>query len=107
MSEPISLDGAARALSGLFEPEDVVRVNDAILRIARVHGSGPWHQHADDELFLCWEGSVRIELDGRDAVTLSRGDVVVVPRGTQHRPVADEVAHLVLLERPDTKKFGD
>lgn len=107
MTERISLDDVARGLTEIFQPTDVVRVNEEIVRMARVHGTGPWHEHADDELFLGWEGSLRIEIEGGDAVTLSRGDVLVVPRGVRHRPVATEVAHVVLIERPETKNFGD
>ena len=106
MDEPLSIDAAAAALPGEWQPSDLVSVNDAIVRIARLLGEFPWHRHDEDELFLCWDGSFRIELEGARAVTLRRGDLFVVPRGVSHRPVAEDVAHALLLERPETKQYG-
>jgi quercetin dioxygenase-like cupin family protein len=82
-------------------------VNEAIVRVARLEGEFPWHTHDEDELFICWDGEFTIELEGADAVRLSRGDIFVVPRGTKHRPVANTVAHTLLLERPETKQHGN
>lgn len=107
MDEPIGLDEAVRALEGPWRPRDVVVVNDAVVRLARLEGEFPWHHHDEDELFLCWDGTFRIELEGREPVELRRGDVFVVPRGMEHRPVADATAHAVLLERPETKQYGN
>ncbi|MCA1727220.1 MAG: cupin domain-containing protein [Actinobacteria bacterium] len=107
MDEPVSVPDAARALPGPWEPRDLVAVNDAVVRVARLHGEFPWHHHEEDELFLCWDGSFRIEMEGRDAVTLLPGELFVVPRGVRHRPVADQTAHALLLERPETKQYGN
>jgi quercetin dioxygenase-like cupin family protein len=81
-------------------------VNDAVVRVARLEGEFPWHHHDEDELFLCWDGSFRIELEGDEAVELEAGDLFVVPRGTRHRPVAASTAHTLLLERPETEQYG-
>lgn len=103
----VSLAEVIAALPGPWQPRDVATVNDAVVRVARLEGGFPWHHHDEDELFLCWDGSFRIEMRGRDAVTLNAGELFVVPRGTEHRPVAEEIAHALLLERPETKQYGN
>ncbi|MEV1002562.1 hypothetical protein [Nonomuraea sp. NPDC050202] len=57
-------------------------------------------------LFLCWDGSFEIQLEGQDPVVLKAGGLFVVPRGMRHRPVADKTAHVLLIEHPDTKQYG-
>jgi quercetin dioxygenase-like cupin family protein len=64
-------------------------------RAERAHGEFPWHHHDEDELFLCWEGELRA------------GDLFSVPRGIKYRPVAADRAIVLLLERPETKQYGN
>jgi quercetin dioxygenase-like cupin family protein len=104
---PVSIDDVIRTLPGPWQQRDLVTANDAVVRVARFDGEFPWHEHEEDELFLCWDGGFRIELDGRDPVTLNAGDMFVVPRNTRHRPVADRPAHALMLERPETKQYGN
>jgi mannose-6-phosphate isomerase-like protein (cupin superfamily) len=103
----ISLRQAVDSLPGPWLPADLAVVNDAVLRVARLEGEFPWHTHEEDELFLCWDGSFRIELEGDAAVELEAGSLFVVPRGTRHRPVAERRAHALLLEKPETKQYGE
>lgn len=105
--KPISITDALGKLSGPWQPADVATVNESVVRIARLLGEFPWHHHDEDELFLCWDGAFRIELDSGDRIELKAGDVFVVPRGIEHRPVAEQEAHAVLLERSETKQYGD
>jgi len=107
MTRAISITEAIAALPGTFQPKDLVTVNQAIVRVARLEGEFPWHQHDEDELFLCWDGSFRIEMEGREPVQLSGGELFVVPRHRQHRPVAESTAHTLLLERPETLQYGN
>jgi quercetin dioxygenase-like cupin family protein len=107
MTDPVDLGVFARGLTEPWRPADIVNVNDAVVRMVRLHGEFPWHHHREDELFLCWQGSFAIELDGRDGVTLQEGQLFVVPKGIQHRPVASEPAVALLLERPETKQYGE
>jgi quercetin dioxygenase-like cupin family protein len=108
MSQPtVSVDQTIADLAGPWQPRDLVFANETVVRVARFEGEFAWHTHDEDELFLCWDGSFRVEMEERDPVTLRRGDLFVVPRGTLHRPVADEVAHGLMIERPETKQYGN
>ncbi len=107
MSSAVSVSDAIAALAGPWQPVDVATANDTVVRVARLEGEFPWHTHSDDELFLCWEGEFRIEMRGREPVTLGAGELFVVPAGVEHRPVADEPAAAVLIERPETGQYGD
>ncbi len=100
----VDLNEIAAGFARPFEPVDVVTMNDSILRMAMVHGDFVWHEHEEDELFLGWSGRLRIELEGREPVVLGPGQLFVVPRGVRHRPLADEPAVTLLIEKPETKQ---
>jgi quercetin dioxygenase-like cupin family protein len=105
--DPISIPEAIDSLSGPWQPRDLAFANDAVVRVARLHGEFPWHAHNEDELFLCWDGSFRIELENAPSVELQTGWLYVVPRGVRHRPVAAQPAHALLLEKPETRQYGE
>ena len=107
MESPVSIAKVVAGLPGAYQPRDLVVANDAVVRVARFEGEFPWHHHDEDELFLCWDGSFWIEVEGREPVTLRAGELFVVPKGTLHRPIADEPAHALMLERPETKQYGN
>jgi mannose-6-phosphate isomerase-like protein (cupin superfamily) len=108
MAEAVSVTEHAAVLTEPWQPLDLATANDAIVRLARLDGEFPWHTHTEDELFLCWSGSFRIELDRTDLVELGAGDLFVVPAGVEHRPVAESgPAYALLLERPETRQYGN
>jgi quercetin dioxygenase-like cupin family protein len=103
----VDLRDAARSITRAWAPIDLVRANGTIVRLAKLEGAFVWHQHDEDELFLCWEGAIRIELAERPPIELRAGQLYVVPKGTQHRPVAAKPAFALLIERPETLQYGN
>ena len=93
--------------SDRWSPKIIADLNDSHVKLAKVQGEFLWHQHADeDELFIVVKGELTIELrDG--AITLGPGELAVIPKGTEHRPVAREEVHLILIEPKATKHTGD
>ena len=90
-----------------WNPRIVADLNDSHVKLVKVQGEFVWHQHADeDELFLVLRGTLVIELrDG--SVTLGPGEMVVIPKGVEHRPVAAEEVHLMLIEPKGIRHTGD
>ena len=90
-----------------WTPKIVAELNDAYVKLVKLKGEFVWHRHeAEDELFLVLTGRLRI--DRRDgSITLNEGELAVIPRGQEHRPVAEEEAHVLLLEPKTTRNTGD
>ncbi|MEO8199878.1 MAG: cupin domain-containing protein [Gemmatimonadota bacterium] len=96
---------------GLFtdqwSPKIVADLNDSHVKVVRLQGEFVWHHHADeDELFMVISGDLVIELrDGQ--VRLGPGELVVIPKGVEHRPVAREEVHLMLIEPKAIRHTGN
>lgn len=107
MSNVISPKQTALALTELWSPRVVAEVDDAHIKVAKVHGSLAWHSHDnEDELFLVLKGHLRIEMES-GSVELNEGDMFVVPKGVRHNPVAESECHIMLIERKSTLHTGD
>ena len=107
MSPVTSPAAIAASLTELWSPRVVAEVDEAYIKVARVHGTLAWHSHADeDELFFVLKGRLTIEMEDR-SVVLGEGEMFVVPKGVRHNPVADEECHLLLIERKTTQHTGD
>ncbi|GAB4416519.1 MAG: cupin domain-containing protein [Anaerolineales bacterium] len=96
---------------GLFReqwsPKIVAELNDSWVKLARVQGEFVWHQHAhEDELFFVLKGKLTIRLREKD-LTICEGELVVIPKGVEHLPVADEECWIMLLEPKSTRNTGD
>jgi len=100
----------AEKLSGFTEhwqPRTVAEFNGHDIMVAKVQGEFVWHKHDDtDDLFLVLRGELTIELRDR-SVTLRAGELFVVPKGVEHRPVANDEVHLLLIEASGTPNTGD
>ena len=106
-TEPVSLTDALATFDELWSPRIVTSVNDYDVRIAKVHGEHVWHTHDNtDEFFLVLDGELEIALRDR-TVVLRRGDVFTVPRGTEHKPVSDSGASILMFEPTGTLTVGD
>jgi len=103
----INLADAFARFDERWSPKLIAELNGQHVRLAKLEGPFVWHKHDDeDELFLVVQGSLRIEF--RDGVAeLGEGEMVVVPRGVEHRPVADKEAHVLLFEPASTVNTGD
>ena len=104
---PIDLAAKLATFDEHWQPRTVATFNGHDIMVVKVKGEFVWHSHADsDDLFLVLHGRIRIELrDG--AVELGPGELFVVPRGVEHRPVAIDEAHLMLIEPTGTPNTGD
>lgn len=107
MHQVVSPKQVAASLTELWSPRIIGEVDDAYVKVARVHGTLAWHAHEDeDELFLVLEGRLRIEMDDR-AVDLAEGEMFVVPKGVRHNPVAEQACLILLIERKSTRHTGN
>ncbi|MDB5973717.1 MAG: Mannose-6-phosphate isomerase [Nevskia sp.] len=96
----------AASLTEFWSPRVVAEVDDAYIKVAKVHGSLAWHSHDnEDELFLILKGHLRIEMED-GAVELDEGQMYVVPKGVRHNPVAEDECHIMLIERKTTLHTG-
>ena len=90
-----------------WSPRIVGELNDSHVKLAKLKGEFVWHQHEnEDELFLVVKGKLLIKLRDRD-LWLNEGELVVIPKGVEHCPVAEEEAHVMLLEPKSTLNTGD
>ena len=97
----------AAALDELWSPRVIGELDDAYIKVAKVHGTFGWHHHAgEDELFFVLAGRLRIEMRDRH-VTLGEGDMFIVPKGVEHNPVAEQECLVMLVERKSTLHSGD
>ncbi|MBK7367465.1 MAG: cupin domain-containing protein [Candidatus Eisenbacteria bacterium] len=95
------------AVTEHWRPRVVARLNGQEVKVAKFRGPFVWHRHDDaDEMFLVWRGTFDMEFRDR-TVTLSPGDLIVVPRGVEHRPNAAEEVEVMLFEPQGTRNTGN
>ncbi len=106
--QPTDVDAAFDDIEEHWSPRVAATVGDCALKLARVEGEFVWHSHPEaDELFLVRDGELTVEFRNRPDATLSDGDLLRVPAGVEHRPVAPEETRLLLFEPAETTNTGD
>jgi mannose-6-phosphate isomerase-like protein (cupin superfamily) len=103
----INLESKLAQIHEYYSPKIIAQMNDYHFKLAKLQGEFVWHSHADtDEVFLILNGQLTIEMaDG--SVELKAGELFVVPKGVEHRPVAETECHLMLVEPTGTINTGD
>ena len=105
--KPVNLAEKLSTFAEHWQPRVVGQFNGHDLMVVKVKGEFVWHKHDDtDDFFLVLQGRMRIQLRGEE-VSLGPGEVFVVPRGVEHRPVAEEEAHVLLIEPAGTPNTGN
>ena len=90
-----------------WDPKIVGELNGQYVKLVKIQGEFVWHQHErEDELFLVVDGSFDMHFRDR-IVPLAKGEFLIVPRGVEHRPVAEKEAHILLFEPVSTLNTGD
>ena len=105
--QSVNLQDKFAKFSGHWSPKIIAQMNDYHFKIAKVQGEFIWHDHPDtDEVFLVVKG--QLEIHFRDGVvTLNEGEMFVVSKGVEHKPVAEQECHILLIEPAGTVNTGD
>ena len=107
MNDAIDLSQKLSTFSDHWSPRTVAQFNACDVMVVKVEGEFVWHKHDDtDDFFLVLKGVLDIELRDR-TVTLKPGQMYIVPKGVEHRPVAREEVHLRLIEPTGTPNTGN
>ena len=105
--QKVNLTAKLSQFTELWSPKTVAQFNGHDIMVVKAQGESVWHQHDDtDDFFFVLKGRLTIQLRDRD-IHLEPGELFVVPKGVEHRPVAAEEVHLLLLEPVGTPNTGD
>lgn len=103
----VNLKEKLARVADYWSPKIVGELNDSFVKVVKLKGEFVWHHHEnEDELFLVVKGTLRMRFRERD-VLVREGEFIVVPRGVEHMPVADEEVHIMLLEPKSTLNTGN
>ena len=104
---PINLQEKLSKFSEHWSPKIIAQMNDYHIKLAKVQGEFVWHDHPEtDEVFLVVKGTLDIHF--RDGIiSLNEGELYVVPKGVEHKPVADVECHILLIEPAGTVNTGE
>lgn len=107
MANAINLKDKFGKFNDFWSPRVISELNDYQIKLAKFEGEFTWHDHKDtDELFFVISGSMRIELRG-GCVELNEGEMYIVSKGVEHKPVAEKECHVMLIEPKGVVNTGD
>ena len=105
--ETVNLQQKFAKFSEHYKPHIIGEVNDCYVKVVKLKGEFIWHHHDhEDELFLVVKGTLRMLFRDHQSI-IREGEFVIVPRKVEHKPVADEEVHLVLIEPKSTLNTGN
>jgi mannose-6-phosphate isomerase-like protein (cupin superfamily) len=105
--ETINLKEKLSRVKEFWSPKIVGELNDSYVKVVKLQGEFVWHHHdREDEMFLVVTGKLRMRFRDREEI-ISPGEFIIVPRGVEHLPVADEEVHIVLFEPKTTLNTGN
>jgi len=105
--EKVNLTNKFSLFSDYWSPKIAGELNDSYVKLVKLKGEFVWHHHEqEDELFLVVKGKLLIKLRDRD-ILLEEGEFVIIPRGVEHLPIAEEEVHVLLLEPKSTLNTGN
>ena len=104
---PINLRDKLARFSEQWSPKIIAEMHGFQFKLAKLEGDFVWHSHPDtDEAFIVIEGQLRIDFRD-DSATLNSGEMLVVPKGIEHKPFAESECHVMILIREGTVNTGD
>jgi mannose-6-phosphate isomerase-like protein (cupin superfamily) len=107
MTETVNLQEKFSLFSDYCRPRILGAVNDCHVKAVKLKGEFIWHHHEnEDEMFLVLKGSLRMKFRDNEAI-VRVGEFLIVPRGTEHLPIADEEVHILLIEPKTTLNTGN
>jgi len=105
--EKVNLAHKFSLFQDYWHPRIAGEINDSYLKLVKLKGEFVWHRHeAEDELFLVVKGRLLIRSRDRD-IWLDEGEFVVIPKGVEHLPIAEDEVHILLLEPKSTLNTGN
>ncbi|HET9432077.1 MAG TPA: cupin domain-containing protein [Chitinophagaceae bacterium] len=103
----INLNQKFSLINDLWSPKIIGELNGQEVKISKVKGEFVWHNHKDeDEMFLIIKGKLKIKFK-EETVELSEGEMLIIPKGVEHLPVAEDEVWLMLIEPANTKHTGE
>jgi mannose-6-phosphate isomerase-like protein (cupin superfamily) len=109
--EKVNITHKFSQIRDYYSPRIAGEINDSYLKMAKLKGEFVWHHHElEDELFLVVKGTLRMmvfEDGGEREIRIAPGEFIVIPHGVEHKPIADEEVHLLLLEPKSTLNTGN